>query len=898
MKKQVADSTRSRYLDKQVRFVTLLYQFWGPDSEEAAGLVNAAFFDEFRRLVPGSDVWRLRVREKLSLYDPNEKPFDLSRLTAKLVARVILKHMDGNVLSMSTVGGWTSAVADFFRSYNVPTPAGYKEDVKKFVNGYNRTNERENNVVGKDALPFEVLCKMSRALLACAANDAVFAHLFLLLQWNLICRSNNVEKIDLEHLQWREDCLLVYFRKQKNDQDGSRSMDPRSVYANPTKPEVCTVLALGIYLLVFSPVGDDRKLFVGDSQSARFSKCLSKILKGDLRDEIAALGFDPSDFGSQSIRKGGASFVSSGTTDSPAQVSICLRAGWTLPKIEKTYFRQEKAGDQFIGRTVAGLPIYEPEFAVLPPLWDEKNAESVLACKQVMEVCFKWDALPVSLQAVCRNAVASVVYHVTWLREKLPSSHSLFSTRLFSLFSVDELKKHIICGLPTKDGDLRATGVPAHVHLKLRLAEIERKQDDMLTCISSFSASLESTLRDGLNDFALSQGHMTYDKFEELLQGHVEVLKQQLRLSINTSTLDKEKDAVGVGSVQAHPGHALHMWDGMLHLVPQDFEFPSVTVRQAFMLWACGSLEKNLPAFRFLTPRDMPSVNMRKRLSDFCAIMRPLENAAKAATSPVWPKDSHGKWKASLTAAEASSVFEAVEDVVSIPDETGKGRLRRGSQLLWSSHQKAFAKHVKQSKEKSVKKSASSRSRKQSRSKTKQDCGSAAKLNPASKKKAKAVAREHEFSDIDAAVSVLTDYALNQLGLIEDEPVKGDGACMFRVASRQLERARPELGKVRHSIIREKCVAWGYRNYRAEDVDVLQDLGYENWEHWRDEMSSQSHYGDEICMEAIAAVYEVRICIIFVHRCASHRFIGDEIHPVLYMGCLADHHFYSFVPAD
>lgn len=158
------------------------------------------------------------MREKLSLYDPDEKPFDLSRLTAKLVARVILKHMDGNVLSMSTVGGWTSAVADFFRSYNVPTPAGYKEDVKNFVNGCNRTNERENNVVGKDALPFEVLCKMCRALLACAANDAVFAHLFLVLQWNL---SNNVEKIDLEHLQWREDCLLVYFRKQKNDKDGS-----------------------------------------------------------------------------------------------------------------------------------------------------------------------------------------------------------------------------------------------------------------------------------------------------------------------------------------------------------------------------------------------------------------------------------------------------------------------------------------------------------------------------------------------------------------------------------------------------------------------------------------------------------------------------------------------------
>lgn len=219
-----------------------------------------------------------------------------------------------------------------------------------------------------------------------------------------------------------------------------------------------------------------------------------------------------------------------------------------------------------------------------------------------------------------------------------------------------------------KNSDLRPTGIPSHVHLKLRLAEIERKQDEVLASLSTFGESVENVLRDGLNDFALIQGHMTYDNFKDLLAENIAALQKQLYASLNKS-LEGEK-GMEINNSTQHSGQDVYMWDGMLHLVPQDFEFPSVTVRQAFILWACGNQEKRLPAFRFLAPRDMPSINMRKRLSDFSAIMRPLENAAKEGAEPVWPQDSSGKWKGCLTAEEASVVFDTVEDAVSIPGET------------------------------------------------------------------------------------------------------------------------------------------------------------------------------------------------------------------------------------
>lgn len=60
-------------------------------------------------------------------------------------------------------------------------------------------------------------------------------------------------------------------------------------------------------------------------------------------------------------------FVSSGSTGGPSIVSVCLRCGWSLGNVMERYFRYEAAGDQFTGRTVAGLSVNSDSFAVMPP---------------------------------------------------------------------------------------------------------------------------------------------------------------------------------------------------------------------------------------------------------------------------------------------------------------------------------------------------------------------------------------------------------------------------------------------------------------------------------------------------------------------------------------------------
>lgn len=76
-------------------------------------------------------------------------------------------------------------------------------------------------------------------------RENIFAHLFLVLCWNLICRAGNVVSICLNHIEWREDALCIFFAHMKNDQTGERPRDPRHLYANPLQPEICPVLSLG-----------------------------------------------------------------------------------------------------------------------------------------------------------------------------------------------------------------------------------------------------------------------------------------------------------------------------------------------------------------------------------------------------------------------------------------------------------------------------------------------------------------------------------------------------------------------------------------------------------------------------------------------------------------------------
>ncbi|GMF65677.1 unnamed protein product [Phytophthora lilii] len=73
--------------------------------------------------------------------------------------------------------------------------------------------------------------------------------------------------------------------------------------------------------------------------------------------------------------------------------------------VQDRYYRHDAAGDMFVGRTVSGLPILQPEFAILPPHF-AANEEIVQSAKRL---CFP--GLPDFVEFAAVFALASLIYH-------------------------------------------------------------------------------------------------------------------------------------------------------------------------------------------------------------------------------------------------------------------------------------------------------------------------------------------------------------------------------------------------------------------------------------------------------------------------------------------------------
>eukprot|EP00960_Hanusia_phi_P047178 758268-Hanusia_phi.AAC.1 len=81
-----------------------------------------------------------------------------------------------------------------------------------------------------------------------SGNTWAFGWARLTLLWGLICRSESLDVLHLEHVMWDNDCMRIFLLGTKTDQAGIgtdlRSNRFKHLYAAPNAPETCPVLAL------------------------------------------------------------------------------------------------------------------------------------------------------------------------------------------------------------------------------------------------------------------------------------------------------------------------------------------------------------------------------------------------------------------------------------------------------------------------------------------------------------------------------------------------------------------------------------------------------------------------------------------------------------------------------
>ncbi|KAL7560043.1 hypothetical protein ACA910_000082 [Epithemia clementina (nom. ined.)] len=79
-------------------------------------------------------------------------------------------------------------------------------------------------------------------------------------------------------------------------------------------------------------------LFPGRLQHDHFKDQMDHCLIAHC-DSVAALGYQPGDIGTHSIRKGSTTFLSS-LPSGPPPTATCIRGGWTMGHVKVVYMRK------------------------------------------------------------------------------------------------------------------------------------------------------------------------------------------------------------------------------------------------------------------------------------------------------------------------------------------------------------------------------------------------------------------------------------------------------------------------------------------------------------------------------------------------------------------------------
>ena len=498
--------------------------------------------------------------------------------------------------SFSHVNAYRSAIMDFYRRKEIIMDDNITNKMAEYCSGYKR---KVAQLKEDGELPMmEGKVAMSStgynflAEIALTQDDDfnlyTFIHYFLLLCWNLMARSVSVAHIMYDHISWEEDALCINLGKTKGDQEGKNSF-PRHVYANPMFPEICPILGFAIYIFCkgYQREGSSRLLFGATSQD-RFSKWLSTACSKN-KDTIVAMGLIISDIGTHSFRKGIATVLAN-QPGGPSAISIWLRAGWSLGSVQSRYIFEGAGGDQFVGRAASGLDLNSEEFAVLPPHFDQTNGP-VLTTTEWEEILPGYTSFyPEQFRVAIPYLLASLIYHMDWLQQKLKPQHPLFLQRVYTSGIINKLKSKVLLGnFKNKQSGLQASGVPPYVRLNYQMCSLERSLHTIKDSLNQTLMELPSNVCNVILE------HCSVNGAVPISASQISTLMTDMQKSMMSKIVSEIRSMTGGTESSITQSDYIHddmnasnkswTWGGRIHMVPEDFHFPMCNLRTIWDIW-------------------------------------------------------------------------------------------------------------------------------------------------------------------------------------------------------------------------------------------------------------------------------------------------------------------------
>lgn len=222
----------------------------------------------------------------------------------------------GKLMAVSTMNTIGSAINYLYRVHGIQHTMDprLKAAIKDFMAGHRRmvATAKGNGELplfeGKRAISFSGYHKLAKYSLEKQTSrlGSFYSHLFIVLSWNLFARSHSIASLMFNHIEWKEDSLLITLPRHKGDQEGIK-VYPVHVYANPLSPFICPILALAIHVFCtqsHTTNGSQQnwKLFAGGSSvQHKFSNWLQELLQSNIFTD-GELGALKTELGTHSFR--------------------------------------------------------------------------------------------------------------------------------------------------------------------------------------------------------------------------------------------------------------------------------------------------------------------------------------------------------------------------------------------------------------------------------------------------------------------------------------------------------------------------------------------------------------------------------------------------------------------
>ena len=121
-------------------------------------------------------------------------------------------------------------------------PNAFFRELSTMMGGLKRKVERERQDIGlkmtegKLALTFVQYQNLCNVFMGMDSAESNFGHCFLTLEWDLMSRADTVTMVHMNHIEWRDDSLVLFFGHTKGDQEGNNHKEGWHVFANPLCP--------------------------------------------------------------------------------------------------------------------------------------------------------------------------------------------------------------------------------------------------------------------------------------------------------------------------------------------------------------------------------------------------------------------------------------------------------------------------------------------------------------------------------------------------------------------------------------------------------------------------------------------------------------------------------------